>query len=128
MGSTADRKDMKILIVEDDHVNRMILRTMLQKSGYSVLEAEDGLQAVEILKETASVDLVFMDMQMPGINGLETMRRIRSDLGLRVPIFIVSGEEPQSRVSPEKPDGYISKPYRMEDLEGAIQSVRSRTD
>ena len=69
---------MEILIVEDDFISRNILKKMLAEMGHSVIEAEDGEVGWEILKSRC-IKIVISDWMMPGMNGLELCRKIRSD-------------------------------------------------
>lgn len=82
-------KNAKILLVEDDKVNQMVAQKLLEKQGFSCDIAQNGLEAIELLKLT-DYDLVFMDMQMPQMGGLEATRIIRqSDSGVIDPQVII---------------------------------------
>ena len=78
----------RILIIEDDQALALGLRINLEAEGYEVihaLNAEDGLSALD----TASVDLVVLDLMLPGIDGIEALRRIRSE-NLKLPVLILT--------------------------------------
>jgi CheY-like chemotaxis protein len=83
-----------VLLVEDDPINRDIARSMLYHAGYRVSVAHDGEQALQLLPQLEGVDLVLMDWQMPGLDGLEVTRRMRAGLagaaGLSVPIVALT--------------------------------------
>ena len=77
-----------ILIVDDEPNVRLVFRTALESTGYSVSEVEDGASALDRLEESPA-DLVLLDLKMPGIGGMETLRRLR-DAGNDVPVVIVT--------------------------------------
>lgn len=66
----------RILVVEDNHANLYLIRFILEKNGYEVLEARTGIEAME-LAPRMTPDLILMDIQLPDINGLECTRRLR---------------------------------------------------
>lgn len=79
-----------ILIVEDDADSREVLSVILNAEGFSVLTAEDGQQALELVNE-ARPDLIITDIQMPNIDGIELIKRMRSRFESRsVPIVVMS--------------------------------------
>lgn len=69
---------LRLLLVDDDAINRLVVRTMLSQRGYDVVEVEDGRMAIECLQES-EFDLVLMDVHMPVLDGVEATRTIRSD-------------------------------------------------
>ncbi|MGM0509284.1 MAG: ABC transporter substrate binding protein [Fusobacteriota bacterium] len=107
-------KNNKILIVEDDHMNRKVVRKFLEKNGYLCEVAQNGKIAVEKVIET-SFNLIIMDIQMPVMNGLEATTKIR-ELGIKIPIIAVTA---YARVEDKKEflesgmDDYISKPIKF---------------
>lgn len=78
-----------ILVVDDSAAVTALLRAVLEAAGHTVLEANDGAGGLGVLS-SATVDLVVLDMMMPGMDGIETVRRLRSD-GNRVPVIAMSG-------------------------------------
>ncbi len=84
---------MKILVVDDIEANRCVLAWILQDEGHTTLEAVNGQEAID-LYQSASPDLVLMDIMMPGIDGIEATRVIRKTSGdKQVPIIFVSASE-----------------------------------
>ena len=113
---------LRVLLVEDEPVNRLSLGTMLGKRGVEVLLAENGEEALRVLR-AESVDLIFMDVQMPVMDGLETTRVIRTDARFaeraRVPIvaltaYAMAGD--RERILAAGMDGYLAKPVHMKSL------------
>ena len=79
---SGDQKKATILLVDDEKVVRMVTKRRIQRMGHSILEAEDGRQALKILR-SESVDLVISDWMMPGMDGLELCEAVKSDADLR---------------------------------------------
>lgn len=104
----------RILVVEDHEDNRQILRDLLGSTGFEIIEAGNGEEALA-LAAAERPDLILMDIQMPIMDGYEATRRIKADPGLRaIPIVVVtsyalSGDEEKARLA--GCDGYVTKPY-----------------
>lgn len=80
----------KILIVDDETVMRSLVTIAMQRNGYAVIDADDYLQALDYL-ESATPDLIILDILMPGVNGIELCRRIRSRAATnKTPIIVFS--------------------------------------
>ncbi|TVR77797.1 MAG: PAS domain S-box protein [Saprospirales bacterium] len=111
-------KDCSILIVEDNQMNRLIVRQSLIDYGCKILEAKNGLIAIELLKKW-SPDLILMDIQMPEMDGVQTTRHIRSKLKLDVPIIALTANAFKHDIDKYLKAGmndYIIKPYDENDL------------
>jgi len=115
----------KILIVDDTEDIYVYLSVVLTRAGYSTIYASTGQQAVNLCSDDASIDLVLMDIQMPGMNGVEAFERIRSnrkDLPvIAQTAFALVGDEEKYINSGF--DGYISKPINRHDLLTLVESV-----
>jgi len=114
----------KILLAEDNLVNQMVAVAMLARLGYDVDVANNGRLAVEALEQTP-YDLIFMDMQMPEMDGLEATRLIRdrwkgSDGPRIVAMTANATEEDRKRCFEAGMDDYVSKPFRVSDLLRAL--------
>jgi len=111
-------KDL-ILIVEDDPSIRRILRLQLEVEGYEVVEATDGLVALEVIEEHTP-DLILLDVMMPNLDGNETCRRIRADNRFRQTpiIFLTAKSSSDSRIEGlvEGANDYLTKPYERSEL------------
>ena len=115
----------RILVVEDNPLNLKLVRDVLNFAGYDVIEAQSGEEGLRAAKETPP-DLVLMDLQLPGIDGTETLHRLRQDtLGPDVPVVAVTAfamAEDKERASRAGFDGYIEKPISVRALPGQIEA------
>lgn len=111
-----------ILVVDDDADVREVAVSGLEEFGYRVIEAENGHQALEILAEVPDVDLVLVDMAMPGMNGAETVRRARHR-NPNIRALFVTGYESTAAFEPGSRDMLLRKPYRLEALAEAVKQA-----
>jgi len=109
----------KILTVDDEPGIHDLLKIMLMKGGHETISALSGEEALEILKNE-KVDRILLDVMMPGIDGWETLSRIRSDETIKdIPVIMVTvrGAETDKEESfKKKADGHLTKPIVMEQL------------
>jgi len=120
--ATADH----ILIVDDDAETRSLLQTYLQKQGYRATTAADGKGLRKAL-ETARPDLIVLDLMLPGEDGLELCRHLRSRSNLPVIMLTARGEETDRIVGLEMgADDYLAKPANPRELLARIKSVLRR--
>jgi signal transduction histidine kinase/CheY-like chemotaxis protein len=114
---------MKVLVVEDVEMNVQLMRALFQSAfGFNFTVAADGLDAVEKVVH-AAFDLVFMDLQLPHLDGIEATRRIRA-LGISVPIVALTANalaEDMDRARAAGMNGYVTKPVRRADLERELR-------
>ena len=113
-----------VLLAEDGPVNQLLVRWILEKAGHSVAIVETGAQAVEAIA-SAHYDIVFMDIQMPDMDGLEATTRIRQSApsGRRIPVIALTAhamEGDRERCLAAGMDGYISKPINPDMLLTAL--------
>jgi CheY-like chemotaxis protein len=115
-----------ILVVDDFDDTRLMMRLWLQKRGYRVVEASDGLEALEVARRE-SPHLVIMDIEMPEMDGLAATRQIRSDENLRdVPVVAVSAygaEHWRDRALEAGCNEYVSTPFEPRELDSLIKSL-----
>jgi two-component system, cell cycle response regulator DivK len=108
-----------ILVVEDQEDNRQILRDLLASSGFLMIEAHDGQQALAMARSQRP-DLILMDIQLPVVDGYEATRSIKRDPELKhIPVIVVtsyalSGDEERAREA--GCDAYVAKPYSTRHL------------
>ena len=119
---------MDILIVEDDFISRNILKKMLAEMGQSVIEAENGQEGWEILK-SRNIKLVISDWMMPGMNGLDLCKKIRS-ASFKEYIYVIMLTAKDRRadlmeVFSAGADDYIPKPFDPEELRARVMTGRS---
>lgn len=114
-----------IMHVEDNEYNRKIVRDLLSRSNYVLVEARDGEAALDALTRQRP-DLILMDIQLPKLSGLDVIRRIRADPALtQVPViaitsFALSGDD--QRALEAGSNAYIPKPFRPREL---LEMIRS---
>jgi CheY-like chemotaxis protein len=115
----------RILIVEDDELNRDSLRRLLRRRGFEVLLAVHGEEGVEVARAEAP-DLILMDMSLPGIDGWEATRRLKDDLGTRAtPIIALTAHAMASdrdKALAAGCDDYDTKPI---DLDRLLPKIRA---
>ena len=117
----------KILLVDDDPQVRRALRTTLTSAGYVVVEARTGEEALEEVQSEGAVDMVLLDLKMPGIGGLEACRRIRKIFD--VPILVISvlrSQEDKVQAFDAGADDYLVKPFGIQELLSRIHALRRR--
>ena len=117
-----------ILIVEDNEKNRKLARDVLQFKGYRTIEAETGEDGVKLALEHKP-DLILMDYQLPGINGIEAFRRIRGDASTAaIPIVAVTASampEDARKMMDAGFDGFQTKPLNVKAFAQAVADVFS---
>ena len=121
-----ERGPLTVLVAEDDETNALLMRTHLENGGHVVHVARDGAEAVRMFRVLLP-DLVFMDCQMPVMDGLEATRQIRAlDGGARVPIVAVSAHDrpaDRERFAAAGMSAYLAKPFDRRGLDTALQSA-----
>lgn len=115
--------NITILLVEDNEINRMLAQNSLLYLNCNVLEAENGLEAVNILKNENEVSLILMDLNMPVMNGIEATQIIRNDLNIEIPIIAMTAtifEEDIKLCFQSGMIDYLVKPFKEVDLYNII--------
>ena len=125
-----DIRRLRILVAEDSLPNQKLAVAMISKLGHDAVLANNGREAV-VLATTQTFDLIFMDIQMPEMDGFEAVRTIREkEVTGRVPIVALTANAMQGdrdRCLSAGMDGYLSKPIRLMNLEQSIQQVAKAT-
>lgn len=117
----------KILIADDDRVVLLTLGEGLRESGFEVIEAEDGSQALDLCASEAP-DLALLDIRMPGLDGLELARRLRDETPVPFLFFSAHDDEPLVRQAVEMGAlGYLIKPLSVEAMVPTLRAALARS-
>ena len=118
-----------VLVVEDNDKNRKLVRVVLMHKGYEVLEAENGEDGVRLAKERRP-RLILMDIQLPGIDGIEALRQLRADEATRaIPVIAVTAsalDRDRQKIMAAGFDGYQAKPLNVKAFMAAVEAVFGR--
>lgn len=115
-----------ILVVEDDAYCRDLLDQILTMNGYLVHVASNGLEGLSVLQNSVP-DLILLDMKMPVMNGWEFSRRLKEERDCAIPVVIISAaEDIRSRALEAGADGWLEKPFDLDDLLSAVESFVNR--
>ena len=122
--------DKCVLIVDDNDFNRELVKDILEDEDITVYEAEDGSSAIELLEseQADDIDVVLMDMRMPGMDGIETTKIIRTKNGkcMEVPIIAMTAnafEEDKREAIAAGMNGHIAKPIQVDTLLAMLVEV-----
>ena len=118
-----------ILIVEDNKLLMQVYNSCLEPFGYSILQASDGEEAIE-LASGATLDLVIMDIMLPGMSGIDVTRKLKALPGLEgVPIIAVTTQAnigDAERIKAAGCDAYVAKPINVDQFIGKVQEFLKR--
>jgi two-component system, cell cycle response regulator DivK len=115
-----------ILYVEDNEMNRQIVRDLLKRTSYALIEAHDGEAGVALALEKRP-DLILMDIQLPKISGLDATRKLRAEAAtantpiIAITSFALSGDDVKAKEAGAT--AYLAKPYSPRDLLGLIRKI-----
>ncbi|MCR4292659.1 MAG: response regulator [Candidatus Kuenenia sp.] len=113
-----------VMVVEDNEKNRKLIRVVLKAKGYNVIEATTGEEALSLLKEQRP-DIILMDIQLPGIDGLTLIRQIKADVDKKdIPIIAVTAHAmkgDEQKILDTGCDAYMSKPIDTRELPLTIE-------
>ncbi|MDX6515200.1 MAG: two-component system, OmpR family, response regulator MtrA [Gaiellaceae bacterium] len=121
MGSGA-----RVLVVDDEYSLRRLLRTYLEKEGFAVVEAENGLDAIGFVRG-GNIDLALVDVMLPGLDGFEVVRRLRRESTIPIILLTARGEE-TSRVAGLEvgADDYVVKPFSAPEVVARVRAQLRR--
>lgn len=121
---------MRILIVDDEADLREILQFNIQSWGYDTLCAESAESALEILRSGESVDLILLDVMLPGMSGFKLASIIRCEMNLSIPIIFLTAKISENDMLTgfsAGGDDYITKPFSINEVRARIQAVLKRS-
>ena len=117
----------KILVVDDESRMRKLVKDFLTREGYTVLEAGDGMEAMDLFYEDKDIALIILDVMMPKLDGWTVLREIRKESKVPVIMLTARGEEQDELFGFELGvDEYISKPFSPKILVARIQAILKR--
>ena len=115
-----------VLIVEDNDKNMKLARDVLQAKGYQTLEAETGEEGVRLAKERTP-DLVLMDIQLPGINGIEAFKQLRADpKTAHIPVVALTASvtpTDRSQITAAGFDAFVGKPINLKEFLDTVKRL-----
>ena len=119
-----EQKQTVALVVDDSITMRRVTQRLLERNGFRVVTAKDGVEAISVLQDHRP-DIILLDVEMPRMDGYEFARHVRNDAGLaRVPIIMVTSrvsEKHRARAIEIGVNDYLGKPYQERELLEAVQ-------
>jgi len=116
---------LNILIVDDDMINRMLLKALLKKNPKvgTVIEAENGSEALEKIRSGSSIDLILLDIMMPILNGIEFLKIFRSDMAnSHIPVIVLTTDDTRkAEVFDNGANDFLRKPILEKDLNRLVE-------
>ncbi len=113
-----------VMVVEDNEKNRKLMRVVLKAKGYNVIEATTGEEALTLLKNQKP-DIILMDIQLPGIDGLTLIKQIKGDVPTKdIPIIAVTAyamKGDEQKILDTGCDAYVSKPINTQELPHIVE-------
>lgn len=122
---------MRVLIVDDSQIMRKIITGALKNQGIKeIVEASNGLEAVEMTQKDSDIGLILMDWNMPTMTGIEAVKKIR-DSGNKIPIVMVTTESEKEKVIEAIKTGandYLVKPFNPKDIAAKLEKFMQKAD
>jgi two-component system, OmpR family, response regulator ResD len=116
----------RVLVVDDEHSLRRLLRTYLEKEGFAVIEAENGLDALALFRR-GNVDIALVDVMLPGLDGFELVRRMRQRSTIPIILLTARGEETNRVAGLEVgADDYVVKPFSAPEVVARVRAQLRR--
>lgn len=116
----------RVLVVDDEYPLRRLLRTYLEKEGFAVVEADNGLDALSLIRRDGA-DLAAVDVMLPGLDGFEVVRRIRQASTIPIILLTARGEETNRVAGLEVgADDYVVKPFSAPEVVARVRAQLRR--
>ena len=120
--STMHSTSLCVLVVDDDEVTRRMIADALVAEGYTVRAAASGAEAIRSVRRRRP-DLILLDVHMPGVDGWQVLEELRSAAGPQTPVVVMTaGDLAQDRALSSGAQGYLGKPFEVQDLVEAVQA------
>ena len=121
--------DITVLVVDDESRMRKLIRDFLAQKGYSILEAQDGEEALKVFEENKNkIGIILLDVMMPKLDGWSVLRQIRQTSRIPIIMLTARGEEQDELFGFELGvDEYISKPFSPKILVARVEAILKRT-
>ncbi|SFV54488.1 response regulator receiver domain protein (CheY-like) [hydrothermal vent metagenome] len=120
---------LKVLVVDDDFINRKLLQTLLKKNPMvtDIIEAENGSDALEKMKKDPSINLILLDIMMPIVDGIEFLKIFRLDMAnAHIPVIVLSTDDTRkTEVFDNGANDFLRKPIKEEMLSAKIEQWSS---
>ena len=117
----------KVLVVDDSAAIRQSITYVLQQGGYEVVEAKDGMDGLSVLEGMDSADLIITDVNMPNLDGISFIRKVRENAKYKfTPIIVLTTESQGAKMNEGKEagaTGWIVKPFSADKLLGVVKKV-----
>ncbi|HZO79551.1 MAG TPA: response regulator transcription factor [Solirubrobacteraceae bacterium] len=118
--------EARVLVVDDEHALRRLLRLYLEREGYAVVEADNGLDALSVVRRN-SIDLALVDVMLPELDGFSVVRRIRENSALPIILITARGEETNRVAGLELgADDYVVKPFSAPEVVARVRAQLRR--
>jgi DNA-binding response OmpR family regulator len=128
-GAFGEIDSIKVLLVDDEDQLRKVMKDLLERDGYDVEEASDGVQALDQVDRHAP-DIIVLDLNLPGLDGFGVLTHLRSRPATsEIPVVVLTAhgdEESEVRVFELGADDFLSKPFRARTLSARLQAVLGR--
>jgi len=116
----------RVLVVDDEHALRRLLRLYLEREGYTVLEADNGLDGLSLLRR-GGIDVALIDVMLPELDGFEVVRRVRGESGVPIILLTARGEEAHRVAGLELgADDYVVKPFSAPEVVARVRAQLRR--